>query len=790
MAHLTARRTLASILSRALSSSSPSTSNTSLSSRFRFASALLDKSSPTGLPPQSFNVPTRFKTSRSGYSPLNDPSPNWSNRPPKETIMLDGCDYEHWLIVMEFANDPKPSEEEMINSYVKTLAAVVGSEEEAKKKIYSVATKTYTGFGALISEELSYKAKELPGVLWVLPDSYLDVPNKDYGGDLFVDGKVIHRPQYWFTESQNSRHNRPRPRYDRRRETMQVRRDPVQTLPPPSIGAAQNQYPPQNAGFSMNQQQQPGQQFNQTRKANVVTDYLVKVDSAMNSNYGKGSSGSMNNFNFDLGLGSNRSKPLNEQRNQNSSGYSSYSYSSATGSQPRPAFQPGKPSWTHQPAAATSQPARAGLEGPNSMVGDIFGKTWGSTGPAAKSSGIGIGVAEKNPNLFGDLVSSALGQGNKSGSNAPLKNATPTPSKSSYSMGNMADSLPKVSSNSAQSGAGWGSNRNVSSAGAGNVGVNGNKSTNTNLGGSSMKGMAAASGGIMGGNKDPFVSLVDFSSKPSQSGSGLNSGPKGNNKPNSSVNDPFGDFQTASKPSSTSTPSSGFGAKDPFGDFPKASKPGSTSVPSSGFDFGMPSNDFGSQKQTQSSVPATSSDPLGMFFNSSAGSAAPASSAGAGQQFSELDDWGVDSGFDGADGPTTTELEGLPPPPAGVSASAAKSKGVDHQKQGQYADAIKWLSWAVVLLEKSKDKALSAEVLSTRASCYKEVGEYKKAVADCTMVLEGDETNVSVLVQRALLYESMEKYRLGAEDLRAVLKIDPANRIARSTVHRLSKMAD
>lgn len=80
----------------------------------------------------------------------------------------------------------------MINSYVKTLAAVVGrypflqfgpfhffqfysliylllgvllvlvlgfSEEEAKKKIYSVSTSTYTGFGALISEELSLKVK-------------------------------------------------------------------------------------------------------------------------------------------------------------------------------------------------------------------------------------------------------------------------------------------------------------------------------------------------------------------------------------------------------------------------------------------------------------------------------------------------------------------------------------------------------------------------------------------------------------------------------------------------------
>jgi hypothetical protein len=67
-----------------------------------------------------------MKSSGSGYSPLNDPSPNWSNRPPKETILLDGCDYEHWLIVMEFSDNPKPSEDEMVNSYVKTLAQVLG----------------------------------------------------------------------------------------------------------------------------------------------------------------------------------------------------------------------------------------------------------------------------------------------------------------------------------------------------------------------------------------------------------------------------------------------------------------------------------------------------------------------------------------------------------------------------------------------------------------------------------------------------------------------------------------
>ncbi|PSR92566.1 Multiple organellar RNA editing factor 3 like [Actinidia chinensis var. chinensis] len=224
----TTRRTLASLLSRSLSSPVPPSSFSLLRpSRSRFALAVLDKKPQ--LIPNSATIPTRSKTSGSGYSPLNDPSPNWSNRPPKETILLDGCDYEHWLIVMEFAAEPKPSEDEMVNSYVKTLAQVVGSEEEAKKKIYSVCTTTYTGFGALISEELSFKVKGLPGVLWVLPDSYLDVPNKDYGGDLFVDGKVVHRPQYWYQERQSNR-NRPRPRYDRRRETMQtVRREPLRT---------------------------------------------------------------------------------------------------------------------------------------------------------------------------------------------------------------------------------------------------------------------------------------------------------------------------------------------------------------------------------------------------------------------------------------------------------------------------------------------------------------------------------------------------------------------------------
>lgn len=55
------------------------------------------------------------------------------------------------------------------------------SEEEAKKKIYSVCTSTYTGFGALISEELSYKVK---GILILLPLRI--IPHLMYDG-IFAD---------------------------------------------------------------------------------------------------------------------------------------------------------------------------------------------------------------------------------------------------------------------------------------------------------------------------------------------------------------------------------------------------------------------------------------------------------------------------------------------------------------------------------------------------------------------------------------------------------------------------
>ncbi|KAK4285887.1 hypothetical protein QN277_002519 [Acacia crassicarpa] len=225
----------------------------------------------------------RTFSTRATSSSLNDPNPNWSNRPPKETILLDGCDFEHWLVVME-KPEGDPTRDEIIDSYIKTLSQVVGSEEEARMKIYSVSTRHYYAFGALVSEELSYKLKELPRVRWVLPDSYLDVKNKDYGGEPFINGQAVpYDPKYheeWVRNNaraneRNRRNDRPRNadrsrNFDRRRENIVNRdmqgRPPMQNAGPNMGGAPSNiggvppsqpgGYPPNNpAGY---QQQQGG----------------------------------------------------------------------------------------------------------------------------------------------------------------------------------------------------------------------------------------------------------------------------------------------------------------------------------------------------------------------------------------------------------------------------------------------------------------------------------------------------------------------------------------------------
>ncbi|KAE9595117.1 hypothetical protein Lal_00041331 [Lupinus albus] len=112
-----------------------------------------------------------------------------------DTILFEGCDYNHWLFVMDFPKDNKPSPEDMVRVYEDTCAKGLNiSVEEAKKKIYACSTTTYTGFQAVMTEEESNKFESLPGVIFVLPDSYIDPVNKQYGGDQYINGTIIPRP--------------------------------------------------------------------------------------------------------------------------------------------------------------------------------------------------------------------------------------------------------------------------------------------------------------------------------------------------------------------------------------------------------------------------------------------------------------------------------------------------------------------------------------------------------------------------------------------------------------------
>jgi hypothetical protein len=116
--------TLASFFSRSLATSNAA----SAASRSAISSLSLLRplvAAGVALRRVSTSAPVRGFATRSTTSSLNDPNPNWSNRPPKETILLDGCDFEHWLVVVE-KPEGDPTRDEIIDSYIKTLAKVIG----------------------------------------------------------------------------------------------------------------------------------------------------------------------------------------------------------------------------------------------------------------------------------------------------------------------------------------------------------------------------------------------------------------------------------------------------------------------------------------------------------------------------------------------------------------------------------------------------------------------------------------------------------------------------------------
>ncbi|OUZ99121.1 hypothetical protein BVC80_9077g54 [Macleaya cordata] len=180
-----------------------------------------------------------------GVRGLSSQSTNYSsNKPPKETT-LDGVDFQHWLVVMELPIR-KLSHDDIIDIYIKTLAQVLGSEEEARKQIYSVSTSHYFAFGCTVSEEISIKIKKLPGVQWVLRDPLLDVGNKSNRGVPDIHGCGNERSsqndsprnfdERWRRASENNRDNdkgNNRGKRQMRRPGLRLPHPPPSSPPPP-----------------------------------------------------------------------------------------------------------------------------------------------------------------------------------------------------------------------------------------------------------------------------------------------------------------------------------------------------------------------------------------------------------------------------------------------------------------------------------------------------------------------------------------------------------------------------
>lgn len=495
--------------------------------------------------------------------------------------------------------------------------------------------------------------------------------------------------------------------------------------------------------------------------------------------------------------------------------------------------------WTGQSGQSSGVWSAHGQSQPTPMAGDIFGKSWAKPDSSKQATtgivgGLNSGAA---PNLFGDLVGEVLG---KQKNNTPLKQVS---SNSSISMGSVAAALPKggiplkdqrAAGRSAEEFGDFADQHTSKKVGDpfeslptfSNVSANsGKEDPFGSFLGSGAKEVKRQSTSTV--SQDPFITsnneevFGDFQNVSATESTANNS--HGDPFPSISVDnkDAFGDFQNGNKSHDSTVSGDPFAASlnvsndlfgvgsvpnlsntgAPFIDFsfaataaasftdshtPSATSMKKDTAPVRVADpFEMLNKSFSSQKQAPQEK---SKDPLESLLSSSF---AATSGGFASQPFKETDDWGLEADFGGGDSGTTTELEGLPPPPAGITVSIAKDKGMESYKQGQYADAIKWFSWGMVLLEKcANDSNSSVEILTCRASCYKEVGDYKKAIDDCSKVLDCDKSNASVLLQRALLYESNEKYKLGINDLRNVLKMDPGNRLAKSTLSRLIKMAD
>ncbi|KAF9605804.1 hypothetical protein IFM89_018531 [Coptis chinensis] len=110
--------------------------------------------------------------------------------------------YDHWLVHLKHPKC-KLRGFDVIDYCIRLLATIIGSENDARNKVYAIWSMVPFGFGAEIDKKTSTKLKALQDVLVVLPDYSFDAKHKG-GIVLYVarprPGKLYSNCNYVFDD--------------------------------------------------------------------------------------------------------------------------------------------------------------------------------------------------------------------------------------------------------------------------------------------------------------------------------------------------------------------------------------------------------------------------------------------------------------------------------------------------------------------------------------------------------------------------------------------------------------